>query len=244
MDPALPPRLDASGSLQTHSKGLAESTGSHHSSRASSVSQMEIERAFITETHSELPPGPPDTQDSFDTILDLTFDTTPSPSTPVSSRKPTDSASRSSGTKRKRSASGSPPPSIIPQASPPKKQPRREVPPSPSRTLAPKYSSKTPVDRAESPWPADVQLLGNYTCPICFCPPKKATLTPCGHISCGKCLWESVNSSLKAQQRGPVPEAEKGARCPVCREKIEGWDGRGKGVRGLKLAVRTVLESG
>ncbi|KAG1735356.1 uncharacterized protein EDB91DRAFT_1145096 [Suillus paluster] len=78
--------------------------------------------------------------------------------------------------------------------------------------------------------------LSAYTCPICFSPPTNATLTPCGHICCGACLFAAVKSTMKrnmviAMDRAPVP------RCPVCRAEIPGWDGRGGGVVGLKVQV-------
>jgi hypothetical protein len=78
--------------------------------------------------------------------------------------------------------------------------------------------------------------LSAYTCPICFSPPTNATLTPCGHICCGACLFAAVKSTVKrnmviAMDRAPVP------RCPVCRAEIPGWDGRGGGVIGLKVEV-------
>ncbi|KAG1894122.1 uncharacterized protein F5891DRAFT_1063366 [Suillus fuscotomentosus] len=80
------------------------------------------------------------------------------------------------------------------------------------------------------------ELLSAYTCPICFSPPTNATLTPCGHICCGACLFAAVKSTVKrnmviAMDRAPVP------RCPVCRAEIPGWDGRGGGVVGLKVEV-------
>ncbi|KAL0071079.1 hypothetical protein AAF712_001637 [Marasmius tenuissimus] len=86
----------------------------------------------------------------------------------------------------------------------------------------------TPVVEAEPQ-----ATLADYTCPICFSPPTNATLTPCGHICCGPCLFAAVKSSMKrAQMAGPE---EAGARCPVCRATIPGWDGRGGGVIGLKI---------
>ena len=41
--------------------------------------------------------------------------------------------------------------------------------------------------------------LSAYTCPICFFPPTNATLTPCGHICCGSCLFTAVKTTM---QRG------------------------------------------
>ncbi|KAH7928314.1 hypothetical protein BV22DRAFT_1005080 [Leucogyrophana mollusca] len=84
--------------------------------------------------------------------------------------------------------------------------------------------------------PPQPEPLSAYTCPICFSPPTNATLTPCGHICCGSCLFTAVKSTMRrnmvvAMDRAPLP------RCPVCRAEIPGWDGRGGGVIGLKLQV-------
>ncbi|KAJ3514125.1 hypothetical protein NMY22_g14842 [Coprinellus aureogranulatus] len=43
--------------------------------------------------------------------------------------------------------------------------------------------------------PPQPDLLSSYTCPICFFPPSNATLTPCGHICCGSCLFTAIKSS-------------------------------------------------
>ncbi|KAI6137093.1 hypothetical protein F5141DRAFT_67932 [Pisolithus sp. B1] len=84
--------------------------------------------------------------------------------------------------------------------------------------------------------PNPPEPLSAYTCPICFSPPTSATLTPCGHVCCGPCLFTAVKATvqrnmLTAMNGAPVP------RCPVCRAEIPGWDGRGGGVIGLKLHV-------
>lgn len=39
--------------------------------------------------------------------------------------------------------------------------------------------------------------LSAYTCPICFSPPTNATLTPCGHICCGQCLFTAIKSTIR-----------------------------------------------
>ncbi|KAF8557109.1 hypothetical protein OG21DRAFT_1505732 [Imleria badia] len=91
------------------------------------------------------------------------------------------------------------------------------------------------VDRIRVP-PSVPEPLSTYTCPICFSAPTNATLTPCGHICCGLCLFTAVKSTIRrnmvvAMDRAPA------ARCPVCRAEIPGWDGRGGGVVGLKMQV-------
>ncbi|KAF8965799.1 hypothetical protein BDZ97DRAFT_1658658, partial [Flammula alnicola] len=79
--------------------------------------------------------------------------------------------------------------------------------------------------------------LSSYTCPICFSPPTNATLTPCGHICCGACLFAAVKATLQRAALSGMGGAQDGlgeARCPVCRATIPGWDGKGGGVIGLK----------
>lgn len=99
----------------------------------------------------------------------------------------------------------------------------------------------------------EVEPLAEYTCPVCFSPPTYATITPCGHVLCGECLFTAVKTTI---QRGAytMPHGQRMAarwasvrrycmrmrlttasyRCPVCRATIPGWDGRGGGVIGLK----------
>ncbi|KAI0750249.1 hypothetical protein C8Q80DRAFT_1102048 [Daedaleopsis nitida] len=80
----------------------------------------------------------------------------------------------------------------------------------------------------------EVEPLAAYTCPICFSPPSYATITPCGHVLCGECLFTAVKTTI---QRGAytLPNGERMvARCPVCRAPIPGWDGKGGGVIGLR----------
>lgn len=36
------------------------------------------------------------------------------------------------------------------------------------------------------PPPAKPEALAAYSCPVCFCAPSKATMTPCGHVLCGE----------------------------------------------------------
>ncbi|THH07368.1 hypothetical protein EW145_g3418 [Phellinidium pouzarii] len=80
-------------------------------------------------------------------------------------------------------------------------------------------------------------LLSAYSCPICFSPPLNPTLTPCGHVCCGECLFTAVRAALSRIQtmmmmrEAPVP------RCPVCRAILKDWDGRGGGVIALKPRI-------
>jgi len=84
-------------------------------------------------------------------------------------------------------------------------------------------------DREQSP---TIEPLTAYTCPICFGVVTNATMTPCGHVCCGECLFNAVEASIgRARFSRDAEGAE--ARCPVCRAKIPGWDGVGGGVIGL-----------
>ncbi|KAH8094489.1 hypothetical protein BXZ70DRAFT_947675 [Cristinia sonorae] len=77
--------------------------------------------------------------------------------------------------------------------------------------------------------------LSGYNCPICFSPPTYATMTPCGHVCCGECLFTAVKTTIqRSVYHGP---ASSNAKCPVCRAPIPGWDGKGGGVIGLKVKV-------
>lgn len=69
-----------------------------------------------------------------------------------------------------------------------------------------------PVNDATSSSSSAPEPLSAYTCPICFSPPTNATLTPCGHICCGACLFAAVKSAVKrnmviAMDRAPVPRS-------------------------------------
>lgn len=117
---------------------------------------------------------------------------------------------------------------------------------------ADRISSGTPPILTHDEPPSVPEPLSAYTCPICFSPPTNATLTPCGHICCGQCLFTAVKSTIRRNMvvaMGRAPEARSvtptphrslsliPSRCPVCRAEIPGWDGRGGGVIGLKMQV-------
>ncbi|KAG9031482.1 hypothetical protein FS837_002976 [Tulasnella sp. UAMH 9824] len=98
----------------------------------------------------------------------------------------------------------------------------------------PPPAEPTPPTRPRSPTPPPAS---EYNCPICFCPPTAAVLTPCGHIMCGSCLFSAIETATqRARMNGYGGEALE-ARCPVCRAKLERWDGRGGGVIGLEMKV-------
>ncbi|WVR04169.1 hypothetical protein IAU60_001169 [Kwoniella sp. DSM 27419] len=45
-------------------------------------------------------------------------------------------------------------------------------------------------------------LAGGYSCPICFCPPAQAVVTPCGHMLCASCLHSALTAAIG---RNPTP---------------------------------------
>lgn len=52
----------------------------------------------------------------------------------------------------------------------------------------------------------ETEPLSAYACPICFSAPTNATLTPCGHICCGPCLFTAIKSTLRRNvDRAPTP---------------------------------------
>ncbi|CAL1715894.1 unnamed protein product [Somion occarium] len=115
--------------------------------------------------------------------------------------------------------------------------------PSPSTAVTPDREPTHTDAKSEgnSSTKVPAEPLSNYTCPICFSPPTYATMTPCGHVCCGECLFTAVKTAMqRAAYHGPAAER---AKCPVCRAPIPGWDGRGGGVIGLQPRVMYKVES-
>lgn len=106
-----------------------------------------------------------------------------------------------------------------------------------SNAILPTLPLITQTAESTNPEP---EPLSEYTCPICFFPPSNATLTPCGHVFCGSCLFTTVKITLQrgADMGVPINTGENVPRCPVCRAVIKYWDGRGGGVIGLKIRIR------
>ncbi|KAJ3789154.1 hypothetical protein GGU10DRAFT_344161 [Lentinula aff. detonsa] len=97
----------------------------------------------------------------------------------------------------------------------------------------------TPISPKSLPDLLSTHSLSTYNCPICFSPPTNATMTPCGHVACGPCLFTAVKTALRREtmMMGGAIRDEGGPRCPVCRAPIPGWDGKGGGVVGLVVQV-------
>ncbi|WFD35688.1 RING-type E3 ubiquitin transferase [Malassezia cuniculi] len=43
-------------------------------------------------------------------------------------------------------------------------------------------------------------LLSTYACPICLSPPKNICVTPCGHVFCGQCIYDALESQNKGSE--------------------------------------------
>lgn len=92
-----------------------------------------------------------------------------------------------------------------------------ESPPSPTSRSSmmlnlaqPSTSSARGTSESEPPGKAQPEPLSNYICPICFSPPTYATLTPCGHICCGECLFTAVKAAIeRSQYHGPASQQAK-----------------------------------
>ena len=97
------------------------------------------------------------------------------------------------------------PPEVVPDNEPPVDQPTLiELSDSDDPIVASPKASPPRVPPTPVPEP-----LSTYTCPICFSPPTNATLTPCGHICCGQCLFTAVKSTIRrnmviAMDRAPA----------------------------------------
>ena len=59
----------------------------------------------------------------------------------------------------------------------------------------------------------EVEPLAAYTCPVCFSPPTYATITPCGHVLCGECLFTAVKTTIQRGAYTLPPGERMTARC-------------------------------
>ncbi|WVQ94690.1 hypothetical protein IAU59_001770 [Kwoniella sp. CBS 9459] len=61
-------------------------------------------------------------------------------------------------------------------------------------------------DNGNQDAPEEEDSLGSgYSCPVCFCPPSQAVLTPCGHILCAQCLHSSLTAAI-GRNPNPYPD--------------------------------------
>ena len=91
--------------------------------------------------------------------------------------------------------------------------------------VSPKAASGSPIVTLSSPSrvppsssgvtaTSTPEPLSAYTCPICFSPPTNATLTPCGHICCGQCLFTAVKSTIRRNMVVAMDRAPAAKRVP------------------------------
>lgn len=75
----------------------------------------------------------------------------------------------------------------------------------PSKSAASEHVTSLPIGQSHPPEVnGSSDNLSAFACPICFSPPTNATLTPCGHVSCGACLFTAVAIALRtAEDRIP-----------------------------------------
>jgi len=45
--------------------------------------------------------------------------------------------------------------------------------------------------------PARRMLLSSYSCPVCLSAPTNMCVTPCGHVFCGRCLYDTLAAQMK-----------------------------------------------
>ncbi|KAJ3979008.1 hypothetical protein F5890DRAFT_1547551, partial [Lentinula detonsa] len=57
----------------------------------------------------------------------------------------------------------------------------------------------TPISPKSLPDLLSTHSLSTYNCHICFSPPTNATMTPCGHVACGPCLFTAVKTALRRE---------------------------------------------
>jgi hypothetical protein len=75
-------------------------------------------------------------------------------------------------------------------------------------TLFPQVLS--PSDPVPPPSRKHPEPFSAYVCPICLSPPSYPTVTPCGHLCCGECLFSAVKSTIeRSAYHGPVSQRAK-----------------------------------
>ncbi|KAG7530174.1 hypothetical protein FFLO_05222 [Filobasidium floriforme] len=71
-------------------------------------------------------------------------------------------------------------------------------------------------------------LLASFQCPICLAPPIQAVLTPCGHVTCGACLFSTLKTQAIRERRPPnptgqLPTSGPGMKKPRGKADQEAW---------------------
>lgn len=58
------------------------------------------------------------------------------------------------------------------------------------------------AERKTKPPPPEHALFSTYRCPICLCPPTNISVTPCGHVFCGSCLFDTLSVQSRQESEG------------------------------------------
>jgi hypothetical protein len=98
---------------------------------------------------------------------------------------------------------------------PPAAKRRRTSPDAPDIEILPLPSEPLPLARKRTPppVPSAPEPLAAYACPVCFTPPTRATLLPCGHVCCGECVFAAVKTMQRRNQYAPDAHGVNAARC-------------------------------
>lgn len=92
----------------------------------------------------------------------------------------------------------------VPVAGPSSAAPRPGPSNIPSTTPLPHARAREAAGGAA---PVGDEPLSAYSCPVCFCPPVRATMAPCGHVCCGECLFTAIKTTMqRASYTAPVGE--------------------------------------
>lgn len=92
------------------------------------------------------------------------------------------------------------------------------------------------AERKVLPMPDHLALFSTYRCPICLCPPTNISVTPCGHVFCGSCLFDSLSlhsrqdrdyDELRAGGYGGSPFTPSGSSGALALANAAGADVRG-----------------
>jgi hypothetical protein len=97
---------------------------------------------------------------------------------------------------------------------PPAAKRRRTSPDAPDIEILPLPSEPLPLARKRTPppVPSAPEPLAAYACPVCFTPPTRATLLPCGHVCCGECVFAAVKTMQRRNQYAPDAHGVNAAR--------------------------------